>query len=62
MNAEELKAAVRAYADKHTPGWRSVAVDIRIGERGEFEEHERLLVFPVTHPEVSRPQSRPRCD
>lgn len=44
MSAEELKVAVRQYADENQPGWRSAAVLILVGPFGD-DQTERLLVF-----------------
>lgn len=52
MSAEELKDAVRTYADEHLPGWESASVPIRIGSLLDGKE-ERLYVAPI------RPTSGP---
>lgn len=45
MSAEELKAAVRRYADEHFGGWTYAAVTVRVGDVGD-RTTETLLVLP----------------
>ncbi len=47
MSAEDVKEAVRQYAEEHLPGWRTAGVMILVGPVGE-DEQERLLVRPAT--------------
>lgn len=51
MNAEELKDAVRKYADEHHRGWQLAAVSVRIGKLGEHPDE--LLVVKPSDPETS---------
>lgn len=46
MTAEELKEAVRRYADEHHPDWRVAAVSIRIGALVEYPD-ELLVIKPA---------------
>lgn len=41
---EELKAAIREYAETNHINWQSVSVTIVVGELGESDDFERLLV------------------
>ena len=45
MSAEELKAAIREYADEHCPGWVHAHAVIHLGDLDEAKPHERLLIL-----------------
>lgn len=60
MSAEELKDAVRTYADEHHPGWRAAGVAVRVGEIGDDDEQgEYLLVRPTPAGATAPPQPIP---
>lgn len=50
MTAEELKAAVREYADEHLPGWKGASVMILVDSPAECDT-ETLIVRPVNESE-----------
>lgn len=57
MTAEELKTAVREYADENLAGcWHAAVVEIQ-GQ--QLDEFEALLIYPpaVSLPQLSSPQS-----
>lgn len=57
--AEELKAEVREYFDLHLPGWKAATVAGRVGELGEENLIERLLILPSSdQPQVPPPQEK----
>lgn len=57
MTAEELKTAVRAYADEHLPGWGCIGVSIRLGSVGSHVT-ETLIVLPI--PVANQTEDRPQ--
>ena len=59
MSAEELKTAVREYANENFPGWRSASITIIVGEIGNDDDWERLLVAPTSHQGPGQPPLSP---
>ena len=55
MTAEELKVAVRAYADEHLPGWACAGVLFRIGELGAHVSEELCVLNPNAPPLSAEP-------
>lgn len=54
LTTEQLKRPARASADERVSGWRGVTIHIRMGERGDGECGELLLV--LTNSALSRRQ------
>lgn len=60
MSAEELKEAVRQYAEEHFPSWKACRVTIRTG--GVFENDDEtllLLAAGPSHPPPREPEGGP---
>ena len=60
MSAEELKAAIREYADEHLPGWRVASLSIRIGGVLDNPDEQLVVIASPAQPQASREKRRPQ--